>query len=90
MAGNEQSPPQLARLSQRSLAWTAVIGAAVVALHPETIVWARTGVSDMLLSGCIGTTLLAFFMAYAQPEHPQRQRAWYLAAYLLMALAVLS
>jgi 4-amino-4-deoxy-L-arabinose transferase-like glycosyltransferase len=89
-SGNEQSPPQLARLSQRSLAWTAVIGAAVVALHPETIVWARTGVSDMLLSGCIGTTLLAFFMAYAQPEHPQRQRAWYLAAYGLMALAVLA
>lgn len=88
--GTADQPPRLARLSQRSLGWSAAIGSAIVALHPETIVWGRIGVSDMLLSGCIGTTLFAFFLAYAQPDFPQRQRNWYLTAYGLMALAVLA
>ncbi|MEO1094259.1 MAG: glycosyltransferase family 39 protein [Cyanobacteria bacterium J06638_28] len=79
-----------ARTSQRNLFWSAVIGAALMALHPETIVWARIGVSDMLLSGCMGTALLAFFLGYAQPKFRQRQRNWYLTSYGLMALAVLA
>ncbi|MEM9164115.1 MAG: glycosyltransferase family 39 protein, partial [Cyanobacteria bacterium P01_F01_bin.4] len=67
----------------------AIIGAAAIALNPETIVWARIGVSDMLLSGCIGAALLSFFIAYAQPDFPQRQGRWYIAFYVFMALAVL-
>ncbi|MEM8809146.1 MAG: glycosyltransferase family 39 protein, partial [Cyanobacteria bacterium P01_G01_bin.38] len=67
----------------------AIVGAAAIALHPETIVWARIGVSDMLLSGCIGAALLSFFIGYAQPEMPQRQARWYIAFYVFMALAVL-
>ncbi|HAX90299.1 MAG TPA: hypothetical protein DCY91_29685, partial [Cyanobacteria bacterium UBA11370] len=47
---------------------SAWIGAALIALNPQTIVWARTGVSDMLLSGCMGTALLTFFIGYAQTK----------------------
>jgi 4-amino-4-deoxy-L-arabinose transferase-like glycosyltransferase len=50
--------PQRSRLSQRNLFWSAIIGSAVMALHPETIVWARSGVSDMLLSGCMSIALV--------------------------------
>lgn len=80
----------LARLSQRNLVWSAVIGSAAMALNPETLVWARIGVSDMLLTGCLGSALFAFFLGYAQPQHRQRQRYWYLSAYGLVALAVLA
>ncbi len=44
------------------IAW---IGAAMIALNPETIAWGRIGVSDMLLTGCMCSALLAFFMGYA-------------------------
>ncbi|MEM6837823.1 MAG: glycosyltransferase family 39 protein [Cyanobacteria bacterium P01_C01_bin.120] len=84
------SAPQRSRLSQQNLMWSALIGSAIMALHPETIVWARIGVSDMLLSSCIGIALLSFFLAYAQPEFPQRQRNWYLIAYVFLGLAVLA
>ncbi|MEQ8755444.1 MAG: glycosyltransferase family 39 protein [Coleofasciculus sp. G1-WW12-02] len=47
---------------------SAGIGAALIAFNPITLVWARTGVSDMLLSGCMGTALLSFFIAYVQGE----------------------
>ena len=80
----------LARVSRRNLMGSAVIGAAVMALNPEMIVWGRIGVSDMLLTGCIGTALFAFFLGYAQPQFPGRQRNWYLASYGLMGLAVLA
>ncbi|MEM9002623.1 MAG: glycosyltransferase family 39 protein [Cyanobacteria bacterium P01_F01_bin.86] len=80
----------LARVSQRNLLWSAIVGSAVMALNPETIVWARIGVSDMLLTGCIGTALFAFFLGYAQPQWPLRQRNWYLTSYGLMGLAVLA
>ena len=82
--------PQRSRLSQRNLFWSAIIGSAVMALHPETIVWARIGVSDMLLSGCMGIALFAFFLGYAQPEFPVRQRNWYLTTYVFLGLAVLT
>ncbi|NEP19170.1 MAG: glycosyltransferase, partial [Leptolyngbya sp. SIO4C1] len=52
--------------------YAAIIGSAAIALNPETIVWARIGVSDMLLSACIGAALLSFFIAYAQPGSPQQ------------------
>lgn len=37
----------------QSLWWSAWIGSALIALNPETLVWARTGVSDMLLLSLI-------------------------------------
>ncbi|MEB3339975.1 glycosyltransferase family 39 protein [Okeania sp.] len=47
------------------IAW---IGAVMIALNPETIAWGRVGVSDMLLTGCMCSALLAFFMGYvSQP-----------------------
>ncbi len=75
---------------ERQLWLAAWIGAAVMALNPQTLVWARTGVSDMLLSGCMGTSLLSFFWAYAQPSRSRRQAVWYFVAYVLAALAVLA
>jgi 4-amino-4-deoxy-L-arabinose transferase-like glycosyltransferase len=47
---------------------SAGIGATLITLNPITLVWARTGVSDMLLSGCMGTALLSFFIGYVQGE----------------------
>lgn len=69
---------------------SAWIGAMIMALTPEIIGWARMGVSDMLLTGCIGCSLLCFFIAYAQPDYPKRQTAWYMAFYILLGLAVLA
>lgn len=73
-----------------SLWLSAWIGALIMALTPEIIGWARMGVSDMLLTGCVGCSLFCFFIAYAQPEHPKRQTAWYMAFYVLLGLAVLA
>jgi 4-amino-4-deoxy-L-arabinose transferase-like glycosyltransferase len=66
------------------------LGSALIALNPETIVWARTGVSDMLLTGCMAGALLSFFLGYAQPSKPAVQKRWYLAFYVLIALAILT
>ncbi|UKO97921.1 ArnT family glycosyltransferase [Nostoc sp. UHCC 0870] len=44
----------------------AAVAAAVTALNPEMIIWGRTGVSDMLLTGCIASALLCFFRGYAE------------------------
>jgi len=77
-------------LARCSRSWlTAWIGIAAMALGPEMLVWGRVGVSDMLLTGCMGSALFAFFLGYAQPRLDIKQR-WYLASYLLMALAVLT
>jgi len=91
---------------QRQLWLAAGMGSAMIALNPQTIVWARTGVSDMLLSGCMGTALLAFFLGYAQKERELKEAkqqnsspsphlsipssSWYLAFYFLIALAILA
>ncbi|MEG4283023.1 glycosyltransferase family 39 protein [Microcoleus sp. A006_D1] len=77
------------------------IGAALIALNPQTIAWGRTGVSDMLLSACMCSALLAFFLGYTLEE--QRSQAelstvstsrfpnkWYLTFYVLIALAILA
>ena len=69
--------------------WTAALGAAIIGLTPETIVWGRAGVSDMLLSACIGISLLAFFWGYATPERSPKQR-WYLMSYLAITLGILT
>ncbi|NEP11660.1 MAG: glycosyltransferase family 39 protein [Symploca sp. SIO2C1] len=58
---------------QRQLWLAAGMGSAMIALNPQTIVWARTGVSDMLLSGCMGTALLCFFLGYAQKEQELKE-----------------
>ncbi|MEM7794164.1 MAG: glycosyltransferase family 39 protein [Cyanobacteria bacterium P01_C01_bin.118] len=78
---------QSADLPDKKQAFTlaAVVGAVAMALHPETIVWARTGVSDMLLSGCMGAALLCFFWGYAQGGIA----SWYYGAYTFVGLAVL-
>ena len=73
-----------------SLWLSAFIGSAAIALNPQTVLWSRTGVSDMLLSGCMGAALLSFFCGYAQPEKPIAQSRWYLAFYIFTALAVLT
>ena len=66
------------------------LGSAAIALNPHIMIWARTGVSDMLLTGCMDGALLAFFLGYAQPTKPAVQERWYLAFYVLAALAVLT
>ncbi len=68
---------------RQSFLLAAVVGSVAMALHPQTLVWARTGVSDMLLSGCMGAALLCFFWGYAQKP------VWYYGFYLFSALAVL-
>ncbi|MEB3357011.1 MAG: glycosyltransferase family 39 protein [Synechococcales bacterium] len=74
-------------LQRWGAAW---IGSGAIALNLQMIVWGRTGVSDMLLTACIGIALLTFFCGYAQPDLPRRQARWYLAFYLFCALAVLA
>ena len=69
---------------------SAFLGAAAIAFNPLTIAWGRIGVSDMLLTGCTDSALLAFFIGYAQPARPAAQARWYLAFYVLVALAVLT
>ena len=77
------------------------IGAALIALNPQTIAWGRTGVSDMLLVSCMCSALLAFFLGYTLEE--EREKAgfstvspsrfpnqWYLTFYVLIALAILA
>ncbi|MEH2252027.1 ArnT family glycosyltransferase [Nostoc sp.] len=62
---------QVSRPTRRYL--TSFIVAALMALNPETIVWARTGVSDMLLTGCMASALLCFFLGYAGKEGSREQ-----------------
>ncbi|QLE42448.1 glycosyltransferase family 39 protein [Nostoc sp. C052] len=95
---------QVSRPTRRYL--ISFIAAALMALNPETIIWARTGVSDMLLTGCMGSALLCFFLGYAGKESrgagEQGSRGaelitnalfpnkWYLAFYVLIAGAILT
>jgi 4-amino-4-deoxy-L-arabinose transferase-like glycosyltransferase len=90
------------KLALNSYRWFAgFLGAAIFALNPHSLVWGRIGVSDMLLVGCIGSALLAFFHGYVLSEpdraHPGakspnfvRSQLWYLAFYISIALAVLT
>ncbi|MEB3232964.1 MAG: glycosyltransferase family 39 protein, partial [Leptolyngbyaceae bacterium] len=68
----------------------AVIGSGAIALNIQTIVWARSGVSDMLLSACMGIALFSFFAGYVQPPQSEQQRLGYLGFYVFSALAVLT
>ncbi|WP_071518712.1 glycosyltransferase family 39 protein [Geitlerinema sp. PCC 9228] len=42
----------------------AIVATAAFGLNLENYLWGRLGVSDMLLSACIGGALLAFFLGY--------------------------
>jgi 4-amino-4-deoxy-L-arabinose transferase-like glycosyltransferase len=67
---------------------TAGLAATIIALSPEMIAWGRIGVSDMLLTGCIASALLCFFLGYAQnAKFPNK---WYVACYVLVAGAILT
>ncbi|MEA5553821.1 glycosyltransferase family 39 protein [Anabaena cylindrica UHCC 0172] len=80
---------QVANPTRRYL--TAAVASALMAFNPEMIVWARVGVSDMLLTGCIASALLCFFLGYAQNSLPSRfPNKWYLACYVLIAGAILT
>ncbi|NBD31847.1 MAG: glycosyltransferase [Cyanobacteria bacterium] len=78
--------------------WGSLIGGATLALTPEFIIWARTGVSDLLLTGCMGSALLCFFVGYVHSEKGTeppflslgRPSAEYISFYSLTALAVLA
>ncbi|MDJ1176108.1 ArnT family glycosyltransferase [Roseofilum capinflatum] len=65
------------------------IGATAIMLNVQTIAWARMGVSDMLLSACMGAALFSFFFAYATPKRHGKQ-LWYQAFYIFCTLAVLT
>jgi len=78
--------------------WGSFIAAATLALTPEFIIWARVGVSDLLLTGCMGSALLCFFVGYVNSEKATEvpffrislPSVWYLSFYILTALAVLA
>jgi 4-amino-4-deoxy-L-arabinose transferase-like glycosyltransferase len=82
---------------QRQLWLTAWIGSALTALNFATFAWVHQGVSDMLLSGCMGIALLSFFWGYAH-SRPTKPSGWltpisnrgYFGFYVLSALAVLT
>ncbi|MEH2266320.1 ArnT family glycosyltransferase [Nostoc sp.] len=87
---------QVSRPTRRYL--TSFTAAALMALNPETIIWARTGVSDMLLTGCMASALLCFFLGYAGKgaggaesiTNAPFPNKWYLAFYVLIAGAILT
>lgn len=80
LSNQESTPKNKFLIVKLLIAW---IGAAMIALNPETIAWGRIGVSDMLLTGCMCSALFAFFIGYAsqadnhqiyQVNHPQEQK----------------
>ncbi|BAY25065.1 glycosyl transferase family protein [Calothrix sp. NIES-2100] len=83
---------QVSRPVRRYL--TAGVAATIMALTPEMIAWGRIGVSDMLLTGCIASALLCFFLGYAGNSQPlansKLPNKWYLACYVLIAGAILT
>lgn len=90
---------KVSSLTRRYL--TAAVAAAVTALNPEMMIWGRTGVSDMVLTGCIASALLCFFRGYAESgsrgaegekynaQFPMPNK-WYLACYVLIAAGILT
>jgi 4-amino-4-deoxy-L-arabinose transferase-like glycosyltransferase len=93
--GKQDAAEQLERPTRRYV--TAALASAVLALNPEMIVWGRTGVSDMLLTGCIASALLCFFLGYANQQGKSEAvsqsffpNKWYLACYVLIAGAILT
>lgn len=102
---SEIKEPEPTRTLPRKAWFCAGLGGAIAALNFQTIAWGRIGVSDMLLSACMGTALLAFFWGYASSpsfQHPENQLkpslhstvltpdAWYVIFYSFIALAILA
>ncbi|MGF1479513.1 MAG: ArnT family glycosyltransferase [Cyanophyceae cyanobacterium] len=89
--GATASSPKRAQRQRWLTAW---IGSTLMAVNFHTLIWARTGVSDMLLSGCMGAALLCFFWGYAQTQNQTNSflpaNHWYWAFYVFLALAVLA
>ena len=57
---------KLSSIEQQKQLWlSAFIGSGLIALNPQSIIWGRTGVSDMLLSCWISCGLFCFFWGYA-------------------------
>lgn len=98
-------PIQQVMISPMVRGLAAAIGAAVLATNLLVVVWARTGVSDMLLTACIGWALWCFFLGYAAGEAqdtparslevPANARShpglpWYLASYIWIGLGILT
>ena len=80
---------------KRQLWLSAWIGSALMAFNVHTIIWARTGVSDLLLTGCMGTALFCFFWGYVKSEKKVKSwfsfpHPWYLSFYISITLAVLT
>jgi 4-amino-4-deoxy-L-arabinose transferase-like glycosyltransferase len=86
---------------QKQLWLAAFIGSGLMALNPYTFIWGRTGVSDMLLSSCMGCALFCFFWGYTSSVKRNSllvinsskfalPNKWYLAFYILLSLAVLT
>ncbi|NJO86470.1 MAG: glycosyltransferase family 39 protein [Synechococcaceae cyanobacterium RM1_1_27] len=65
--------------------WAALLGGTLLATTPLTLVWGRTGVSDMVLVACVSGAMWAFFWAYAGSG-----RHWYLVFYTLLGLGILA
>ncbi|MGH2413907.1 MAG: ArnT family glycosyltransferase, partial [Microcystaceae cyanobacterium] len=61
--------------TQRQLWLSAWIGSAIVVFNLQTLIWAHQGVSDMLLSGCMGMALLCFFWGYVRKSKVKSQKA---------------
>lgn len=91
---------------EQQLWLSAWIGSALIGLNLQTIIWGRIGVSDMLLSGCMGSGLFCFFWGYTSEaknyklglnnakqlikEQLHLPNKWYLSFYILISLAVLA
>ncbi|TGG85770.1 MAG: phospholipid carrier-dependent glycosyltransferase [Aphanocapsa feldmannii 288cV] len=72
--------------------WCLALSAALAfALSPWVMVWARTAVSDMLLSALLCLALLGFWRHdVALSDNPGRAGRWPLAAWICLGLAVLT
>ncbi len=98
---------RLLQLHHSNRRWlVAGLATAMMAFNPQMIVWGRIGVSDMLLTGCIASALLCFFLGYASndPKFSSHRKStrnkfsilsffpsgWYLAFYILIGAAILT
>ena len=102
--GKEDRLRQIHNSNRRWL--VAALATAMMAFNPQMIVWGRIGVSDMLLTGCIASALLCFFLGYASNDPTTSSRVhsaankfpifsffpsgWYLAFYILIGAAILT
>jgi 4-amino-4-deoxy-L-arabinose transferase-like glycosyltransferase len=104
-SANSSEIPEPTRNIPRKAWFCAGLGGAIAALNFQTIAWGRIGVSDMLLSACMGIALLAFFWGYASSQSLQNSEnqfitpraskgltadIWYIIFYIFIALAILA